>query len=371
MNTIHEMMISYAIQAAVLLALGPFFFIAIILIDGQNNPIRYASSQSRSRWVNLVVKLGLSTHRANSFTAVCVLVSAVIRQDSKAPLFEARFTAILTFYQTAICALGSASYMLFCPTAWKIHWILQQMLYAVIMACACVQFTNSREREKLISASQERESEPQALFANIIKDCEHMKGYPPSILPTKNLDTRPLAAMIVFVLFVGLVTLTLILRLLYRENVRNIYRTFMRVPRHVRQAFNCCAPMWLSARPVGALCAAATFTAGISFGIIESYHTLQSIREQIRRYSKDEFEDNNWGFGQVLAVAVWVAWIADAAFLILEDILFHGHVQTRQARPNQDAELSDQTADRPQADHVQSSNPESQEQTTGFELTVK
>ncbi|RSL57584.1 hypothetical protein CEP54_008205 [Fusarium duplospermum] len=353
-----SMMISYAIQGAVLLALGPFFLIAIILIDGQNNPYSYARSQSRSRWVNLVLKLGLPTHRVNSFTAICVLVSALIRQDSKAPLFEARFAKILAFYQFVICILGSASYLFFCPADSKIQLILQYMLYVAAVVCCCVQLTNKLESHNLISVPKEGASGPQSFAANIAKDCEHTRGYPPATSLTSSgisrISTRFFAASMIVLLLAALAFITAFALLYFRKNDR----TFMRVPRHV------------SRPPVGTLCAATIFTVGVSFGIIETYNTLQSTREKIRRYSKDEFEDNNWGFGQVLAVAVWATWLLDSVFLILGAFFPHHHVQTPQARPSQDNELSDQTANRRPGDYVQSSDPQSQERTAGIDLTV-
>lgn len=54
-----------------------------------------------------------------------------------------------------------------------------------------------------------------------------------------------------------------------------------------------------------------------SFLILNFYLSLQASRERMRKHVQYGYEDNDWGFGQVLAVAVWVTWLLDAGFLIL------------------------------------------------------
>ncbi|RMJ11641.1 hypothetical protein CDV36_008723 [Fusarium kuroshium] len=321
---ISGMMISYGIQAATSILFGPLLLIVAIFLDRTKNPLLYFRSQHESsRWANLVLKLTLPTHRVNSFTAACVLISAVIRQSSNPPVFEARFNGILSIYQFYICVVGSASYVAFCPVDSVMQYVLQVILYAMAGICSSVQIEQARQSMKTVLSPEG------GISGQIAKDCNVVKGYPPAssfdaMFPQWETSAPAVITLLVF----GILALVTIVFVLWREMSPDTYPTSMRCPQHLRQAFVWCSSVWLSLwgdsvvgriglGPVLSFCAATIFTSAISFGVIELYRALYASRDELGRYVKDEYQENDWGFGQVLAVAVWVTWLLDAIFLIL------------------------------------------------------
>ncbi|RSL59734.1 hypothetical protein CEP51_013879 [Fusarium floridanum] len=52
--------------------------------------------------------------------------------------------------------------------------------------------------------------------------------------------------------------------------------------------------------------------------LVRMFMAMQKIRQDIQKYGKDEYEDNEWGFGQVMAVIVWVQYVGDLVTILID-----------------------------------------------------
>lgn len=393
-------MISYSIQGAVLLIFGPLLLMIVVLVDAHSEPFLYfRSRRRRSRRVELVLKLALPTHRVNSFTAASVLISTAIRRSSRAPVFEARFSSILSLYQLIICFAGSVSYLFFCPVDELTQWLLQIILYGVALASFGIQSGQTQDSKKIALTGEGGWTWRYFPSEQIAKDCDAVRGYPTARSFEDAFPHNPSSAAGITVLVLLAVSLTLFVLLWGRIPTfgRGSIRAW--VQPH-RQAFSAwCTSIWMAVwgegavgrfgpGPVVALCASAIFTAGLSFAVIVTLISLQKSREEMSRYTKDEYEDNEWGFGQVLAVAVWVTYFLDALFLIIgkptlpqalleplftmiEAFLPKNLFRKRRVQVSRSTGASGQPSNQQQQpSQVQSSVIPSQEQATGADLQV-
>ncbi|KAF5566539.1 integral membrane protein [Fusarium pseudoanthophilum] len=162
----------------------------------------------------------------------------------------------------------------------------------------------------------------------IAKDCDALRGYPSASQFDDAFPQNLGSATGVTILVLLSVSMTLFL-LLWGKMPTFARGSMRRHQQRLRQAVSgWCSYIWVSLwgdgamgrlrpGPWVALSAAAIFAAGLTFAIIKSFMTLQRSRDELRRYVKDEYQDNDWGFGQVLAIAVWVTYLLDAIFLII------------------------------------------------------
>ena len=284
--------------------------------------------------------------------------------------------------------------MFCCPSDSKIQWILQVILYIAIQVCICTQIPQLRFSQDLISPSNGREGWRYVFSEQIAKDCDNLRGYPPAASFESIYLDFSRVVMLIFVLSFawGILFLAFGNRRISSYCSSRLYI----------QSFRRIIPAWLSSiqlffwgdratgrlnpRFIVALCASVIFRAGASFVITDFYMRLQASRDGMRKYVQDEYEDNDWGFGQVLAVAVWAAWLLDAVFLIvgewflvnswiiyltaIEDFLLERFVRPRQRRASHGIGPSTPRLDQQQPGQARSTTPEGQEQTTGVDRLV-
>lgn len=391
-------MISYAIQGATLLIFGPIFLFTVVLVDAQTDPFSYfRSPQNRSRWVNLYLVLTTPTHKLNAFTAACVVISTSIRRGSTDPVFEDQFISLLSQYQFAICLLGSTLYVFCCPIDSKIQYVLHVTLFSVVLACLITKSTDSLFSQILVDPPEGEGNGRYLLSALISKDCDTLRGYPPpASFRSMNPSGAGVQILSLCIGFAFVMTFLLVAHRLGSDSslFRIILRNTSQSLRYMSSWFSPALLFSWRGRATGrlrpgllvTLCASFIFTAGTSFSIINLFIALLKSRDRMRKFVKDEYEDNDWGFGQILAVAVWVAWLVDAIFLIAGTFMFirssgiylttaeaflpEHFVRPRRTQSSHDIGSSTPRLDQQQPNQALSTIPENQEQATGVDGLV-
>ncbi|RSM12021.1 hypothetical protein CDV31_006471 [Fusarium ambrosium] len=332
-------MVSYALQGIVAMTFGPCLLI-IYMFWGE----------TRHGLFKLLLRLTIPTHRANAFTAVCVLISLAIRLFGKAPAFERRFCGTFAVYQLFVSGVGIAFYFFFHRFKDRVQSILFIALFgASVISCLAgfgVQMLHIPGAMNVLAGRTEGGAEffsspPQKIFT----DCHEMKGFPWAHPGEDNFASGEVTGLCVgsIVLLLGFVVL-FIWKQKRLDQANKHASTSSRFSR-----FNL-ARTALLILPF-------LITASTGSALVRMFMAMQKIRQDIQKYGKDEYKDNEWGFGQVMAVIVWVQYVGDLVTILIAAFTNDDEEKTSQGEREDVAPAANINQPRREASQATSSSP--------------
>ncbi|RSL60478.1 hypothetical protein CEP54_006711 [Fusarium duplospermum] len=101
--------------------------------------------------------------------------------------------------------------------------------------------------------------------------------------------------------------------------------------------------------------------------LVRMFMAMQKIRQDVQKYGKDEYEDDEWGFGQVMAVIVWVQYVGDLITILIA--AFENDDEEKTSQVERDDVISGPNTNQPQREAPQAASPSpvaDQAQAAGF-----
>ena len=276
-------MVSYVLQGVVTGALGPALVLGTLLKSNQQWPF-YEVHERRSRVPAIVRELAIHSLKVNFINAMAVNFTIAARRTAEAPIFEASFGGALAMYQVWICLVSLISWHTYFKVSSSSPLAGRKFFHAIwfiaILVCFLVPF-------------YPKDDGPSWLRDDVAAQCEIQRAFPrpESFKPQEVLVLGILAAiaLFIFILYAFLGAL---------EGISYIARSIFDPQRLVALAY------------------AAYLTAALSYAMITLLRSMFHTRAQAKTFSNDAYEDDNWGFGQVMAVVLWLGFLSDAICII-------------------------------------------------------
>jgi len=276
-------MVSYVLQGVVTAVLGPVPVLVALLKWNRQWPF-YEAHERGSRIPGIIRELAIHSLKVNFINAMAVNFTIAVRRTAKAPFLEAGFGGALAMYQVWICLVSLISWHsyfeahYFSPLA--SHRFFHAIWFFVIMVCFLVTFFA-------------KDDTGSGLRGDVATQCEVQRGFPrPEGVRQREVLIMAGLAVVTFPIFIFFW----------------IICPFRRVNDSSRAI--------VGSRRVVGMVYAAYLTAALSCAIIILLRSMFHTRAQAKTFSKDAYEDDNWGFGQVMAVVLWLGFLSDSICII-------------------------------------------------------
>lgn len=304
-------MISYLIQALATFVFGPMLSTILVICDPDRFQPPYFRL-SRQHWLAQIgVNLAGSIHRTNILIALSILLSATIRIQQVAPLAEVQFLDTLALYELYLAYSSMFLSLPISPTALK-GWGSLAVYYFIILVLM-FRMTFMRKFPNQNSTAMEE----------ITRHCAIQKDYHlPDFISTTRTEEDPqlrrLQTRLKVLVPIGMILLVGLVALKWLR--RPILKLYMRlsVPfKLLRNPFSSLGRLYLELcsfiridKNLLLIVAACVTMSGVwMFFAISTAQTLQNQRILMQKLSGDAYQDNQWGFGQIMAVLVWAQFV--------------------------------------------------------------
>ena len=294
-------MISYTVQAVLALLLGPILMIPVLAFDANFPESIYP--KTTMHWLTTIgFKLAASIHQANIFLAVSVMIATIIRLQKVAPLAEVRFLTHLTIFEFGVAMVSGYSSL---PMHTTISgYPLAPYLY---MAVSWVFFFAILTMRSFPS-SQSHALEAITLF------CFMERDYP---IPAVEFETPVDASLVGFVFlgttaaFLLVCALFLLMYIRFAPHILKLYRFFR------DWNFEFCN--FIHITPSQSVVLAYVISSACVWvgGVLVTWRVMEYERRSLQRATGAAYQDNQWGFGQIMALMVWAPFVQELIYSIL------------------------------------------------------
>ncbi|KAK0652796.1 hypothetical protein B0T16DRAFT_455143 [Cercophora newfieldiana] len=301
-------MVSYVLQGLASITFGPLLGFLSVFIASEPDLDSYFALPKALWMTEYVLPTATSIHQTNLIIALSVLVSSVKRLQTTTPLAERALITGLVGYQMLAAVIGTASYAItheqsrgrsFLVT---IYMLTVGILYAFVTASKQAYF-------------------PARGYAlgNITAVCTTDYGWPaveinlaemPLTMAQKIAKAQPKRykydenATAEFFGSIGLIILLIVIIICILAILQRFAEFLGRALPGPYYAF--CQFVGLKPRRVAGIAAVAVWTVLSAFLASLALVALFRLRDQHRQASRDRYADDEWGFGQVMAVMAWI-----------------------------------------------------------------
>jgi len=254
-------MISYIIQGVSVILLGPVLAMVVLAVEAD-----------REHWFILTTKpLARSIYQTNMILALSAVTASVVRFRQAAPVGEVEFLVLLDVFEDVISVVCVVSYLLVERSSLK-KWITI-CTYGIATSAMYI-------ASVLVRISPTTQSQ---VIANITTSCVAEHQYPAPVL-NQPLNPRKQIAVYIVTIFGALSAF--------------IYFGFTFGEQRIKRLFR-----------KGYIIAALFIILGLA-GLTASFTYLlnQMIyqRRELQKASSSTYQDNEWGFGQIIALMAWI-----------------------------------------------------------------
>lgn len=307
-------MISYFVQGIVAITFGPVFGLVVLFFNLNRAESSYFAPPHWLWLYQIGTEIAWCAFQINFFLAVSIAISTMARFLQVVPVAEVIFLSSLAQYEHCVSVVGFCSAALFFKN-FQGSLSIYIVMYSVMVVCAF-------HMMKL-------PGDTSAILADITQYCATVRDYPSPVLLS---DTAMLVTYIEFAFAVAAA-----FQCMLRERKVKVLRAAcgarysrfcsaaaficvqiggkVKVLRDACSLLRACYSRFCSAIRVyspllHALAFCLSFLASTTL-IFFDFLMLQSSRRKLQELSNGAYQEEQWGFGQVMAILAWVPFFQD------------------------------------------------------------
>jgi hypothetical protein len=317
-------MMSYVLQGFASITFGPLLGLLFVFFSSQPTSDSYFALSKNLPVATYLLPMATNIHQSNLIVALSVLVSSVKRLQTTTPLAENTFIIRLVWYQMLAAVIGTASYAL-------IHeWAANRRAFLVTFHMLAVGVTfifivytqhvyppeQGHALRGITAACSSEQGWPVVYVSVAVSMAERVAKAQPTQYRSANMGQVEGffggAGTLIIVIIV--IYLAWILAYCIRECCIIAYIEFCRLVR-------------LKPRRVAGIAFAATWTVSSACFAAFAMKSLFQQRDQHRKASLGSLVNDEWGFGQVMAVMAWIPLLQDMSIALWGEYLPAEHLR--------------------------------------------
>jgi hypothetical protein len=287
-------MVSYAIQGAATMILGPILAFLILIFDETSSEDSFFGATPPG-WLAALIRLASHHHRTNAVFGVSVMVASIIRISQLAPLAEVSFITMLSLYQFFMALASYTSMLVIFLSQEQSHGTWKLVFTSLYGIFLYISFFAILYMEKFPSSKSK-------VLEQITDCCVSGRGYPVPAVDFHELT--PGFHIFFWPILTGLIASTAFLLWRFHEQIKRLGAVLAAVLEAVWLRF--CRRIHVRPRRFAGITCIGFVVVYWGWCCITFFWILQTGRQDLRGASGSAYRDSEWGFGQVVAVLLWL-----------------------------------------------------------------